>query len=210
MLPVTTGLEFGVRSSPIFGEDRGIELLADSGLQVSNLLWAGGFTGSDGRGYDDSVADGVEAIELAAAMRADCLVVYSGARDGHIYNHARRMTRNALKELLPVAESLGVTLAVEPVHPRCGGDWTFLHSLDDALELIASIQSPYLKLAFDTYHLGQAPLCLERVRLDFPGRRYCSFGRCSSATQWRTKSLPLGRGLRADPRIGQCFAGWWL
>ncbi|MCP4189814.1 MAG: sugar phosphate isomerase/epimerase [Planctomycetaceae bacterium] len=147
-----------------FGEARGIELLLESGLHVSNLLWAGGFTGSDGRGYEDSIVDGIEAIELAAALHADCLVVYSGARDGHIYNHARRITRNALKQLLTVAESLGVTLAIEPVHPACGGDWTFLHSLDDVFDLISSIHSPYLKLAFDTYHLGQTPLCFDRLR----------------------------------------------
>ena len=34
-----------------YGEEKGVELLADSPLAVSNLLWAGGFTGSDGRSY---------------------------------------------------------------------------------------------------------------------------------------------------------------
>ena len=86
-----------------FGEERGIELLAESGLHVSNLLWAGGFTGSEGRSFRDSVEDAIEAIHLAAAMNADCLVVYSGPRAGHTCNHARRLTRRALKELVAVA-----------------------------------------------------------------------------------------------------------
>ena len=34
-----------------YGEERGIELLRDSGLRVSNLLWAGGLSGWDGRNF---------------------------------------------------------------------------------------------------------------------------------------------------------------
>ena len=44
-----------------FGEERGLELLAHSGLKVSNLLWAGGFTGSDGHSYQEGLADAREA-----------------------------------------------------------------------------------------------------------------------------------------------------
>ena len=43
---------------------------ADSGLKVSHLLWAGGFTGSDGRSYRESVDDAAEALRTAAALRS--------------------------------------------------------------------------------------------------------------------------------------------
>ena len=74
-----------------FGEQRGIELLQESGLAVSNLMWAGGFTGSEGHTYRESIDDAAEAIRLAGAMAAKCVVVYSGARAGHTHNHARRL-----------------------------------------------------------------------------------------------------------------------
>ena len=48
-----------------FGDERGIELIAESGLKVSSVLWAGGFTGSDGRSHKESVEDAHEAIRLA-------------------------------------------------------------------------------------------------------------------------------------------------
>ena len=99
-----------------FGEEEGIDLLRGSGLRVSNLLWAGGFTGSDGRTYKDSLEDAVDAIRLAAVMQAGCLVVYSGGRNGHTYNHCRRLVRAALTELVPLARDLDVVLAVEPMH----------------------------------------------------------------------------------------------
>lgn len=146
-----------------FGEARGVELLAESDLQVSNLLWAGGFTGSDGRTLRDSIEDAVEAVHLAAQLRAPCLVVYSGARAGHTYNHARRLLRDALTELLPVAASAEVTLAIEPMHGECAAEWTFLTTLDESLALLDAMRNPRLQLAFDTYHLGQDPKVLDRI-----------------------------------------------
>ena len=105
-----------------FGDEKGIELISESGLAVSSLLWAGGFTGSDGRSYKESVEDAHEAIQLAARLNASCLIVHSGTRAGHTHNHARRLLTNALKELLPPAESAGVCLAVEPMHVECARD----------------------------------------------------------------------------------------
>jgi sugar phosphate isomerase/epimerase len=48
-------------------EARAIDLLDRSGLRVSNLLWAGGFTGSDGRSLAESIDDAADALRLAAA-----------------------------------------------------------------------------------------------------------------------------------------------
>lgn len=137
-----------------YGEEKGIELLAESGLRVSNLLWAGGFTGNDGRSYRDSIDDAVEAIELAGAMRAECLIVYTGGRGGHTQNHARRLVRDALRQLAPLAAKANVRLAIEPMHAGCACECTFLTSLTDALELIDAVECPEVQLAFDTYHLG--------------------------------------------------------
>lgn len=137
-----------------FGEEKGAELLVEHGMQVSNLLWAGGFTGSDGHSYSDSLRDAAAAIRLAAHLKAACLVVYSGGRNGHTQNHARRLFTSALKELLPLASELEVTLAVEPMHSACANDWTFLTSLEAADELLTSLEHPRLKLAFDTYQFG--------------------------------------------------------
>jgi sugar phosphate isomerase/epimerase len=146
-----------------YGEERGIKLLATSGLRVSNVLWCGGFTGSDGHSYQESLVDAREAIDLTAALRADCLIVYSGGRNGHTQNHARRLFACALRELLPWAEEKNVTLAVEPMHGGCAEEWTFLTNLDEAMTLIHGIGSPNLKLAFDTYHLGHDPHVIEQI-----------------------------------------------
>ncbi len=133
-------------------EDQAIDLLATSGLSVTSLSWAGGFTGSDGRGLDESIDDAAQAIRSAAAIMARCLVIYSGGRNNHTFRHAGRLLRTALDELIPLAETWDVPLAIEPVHPACATEWTFLTSVESAIGLVEEIDSPYLKIAYDTYH----------------------------------------------------------
>jgi sugar phosphate isomerase/epimerase len=146
-----------------FGVTKGTELLQESGLAVSHLLWAGGFTGSDGRSFKASVDDALEAVQTANTLQAPALVVYSGARAGHTHNHARRLIREALKEMAPVSSELGVTLALEPMHPDCATEFTFLTSIDDVLDVIDAVGSPQVKMVFDTYHLGRDEACVERI-----------------------------------------------
>ncbi len=146
-----------------FGDEKGIELISDSGLEVSNLLWAGGFTGSDGRTYRESLFDGADAIRLAGAMNCRCLVIYSGGRAGHTHSHARRLFTGALQALVPIAEEESVDLAIEPMHPACAGNWTFLTSLDDTMQIIDDINHPHVKIAFDTYHLVDDEDFLSRI-----------------------------------------------
>lgn len=137
-----------------YGEAKGIELLSETGLKVSHLFWAGGFTGSDGRSFRASVDDAADALRTAAALAAPTLIVYSGARAGHTYNHARRLFKDALAELAPMAAELGITLAVEPMHPGCAAEFTFLTAIDDLLALLDTVGSPQVKMVLDTYHLG--------------------------------------------------------
>jgi len=145
------------------GPRRAGYLIAAAGLKVSSLFWAGGFTGAAGHNFRDSVADAADAVRDAAELQSPTLVVCTGPRAGHTFNHARRLVIAALEELLPLADEQNVTLAVEPMHPGCGTDWTFLNSLDETLSLLDAIDSPRVKMVFDAYHLGFGDLSLERI-----------------------------------------------
>ena len=144
------------------GEEKGVRLLQRAGLSVSSLQWAGGFTGSDGRTHEESLDDARQAIRTADALRAGCLIIHSGARGVHTYKHARRIFRQALEKLLPLAEERGIPLAVEPMHSDCG-EFTFLHCLDETLDLVAGFDSPALGIALDTGHWGHHPQLLKRL-----------------------------------------------
>src|SRR5690606_21311787 len=108
-----------------FGEERGVDLILESGLGVSNVFCAGGFTGSDGRNLAESIDDAIAALQLAAAVGSNCLTLFAGGRNNHIVSHAERLLKSAILELLPVAEAFEVSIAVKPKHPACAREWTF-------------------------------------------------------------------------------------
>ncbi len=146
-----------------FGEERGIDLLGESGLKVSSLSWAGGFTGSNGHSFVDAVDDTINTISTAAALQADCVVIVSGARAGHTTNHARELLVDALREAGDFAGELGLELAIQPMHTLFASEWSFLTNLDDTLDILSRCNHPALKIAFDVYHLWQEPRLVERL-----------------------------------------------
>ena len=159
-----------------YGDEAGVRLLVESGIAVSNLFWAGGFTGTDGRSLGETIDDALEAIQLANCMDADCLVFYTGSQGGHTANHSWRLAKDAFVELTQVAEALQVTLAVEPLHSNCAGKWTYMTELEDAQKMIEQVRSEQLKLVFDTFHFGHVDLprleaMADRIALVYLGDR---------------------------------------
>ena len=132
-------------------------LIAAAGLRVSSLQWAGGFTGGDGRSFDESIDDALEAIETAEALAAPVLVVHSGCRGGHTRSHARRLLAEALELLAAPARQAGVTLAVKPMHPVAAAGCSFVSRLGEAVELVEGFDDPAVRLALDVWHWGDDP-----------------------------------------------------
>ncbi len=177
------------------GQKRGAELIARAGLAVSSLQWAGGFTGSDGHTHEESLRDARAAIGSAQTLRAGCLIVHSGARGVHTANHARRLFRQALDKLLPLAEERGVRLAIEPMHAQCGAEWTFLHCLDETLALVQSYESAALKIALDTYHWGHEAALPNRLGQLAPYLGLVQLGDSRQPPRGEPNRCPLGRGI---------------
>ena len=177
------------------GLSKASELLCQTGLKVAHLSWAGGFTGSDGRSYRESVDDGAEAVRTAADLGCRTLIVYSGPRAGHTYNHAQRLVRGALLELAPQAEESDVTLAVEPMHPGCADQWTFLTTLDDTLEVLDAIGSPRVKMVLDTYHLGLMEGLVDRLAAILPQVAIVQLGDARHPPKGEQNRCRLGEGI---------------
>jgi sugar phosphate isomerase/epimerase len=137
-----------------FGLERTIDLLAECSLSATSLSWVGGFTGSDGRKYEEAVQDAKNAVCDAANLQVDTLIVLAGGRNNHIRNHARRTLCDALREISLFAEDYGVRLSIEPIHPGCGEEWSFLNDLRSTLDIIEEVNSEQLGIVLDAYHVG--------------------------------------------------------
>jgi len=146
-----------------FGEERGADLLAESGLSVASLSWAGGFTGSDGHSFEDAVCDARDALQLAGRIQAACLVLVTGARGGHTQNHARRLVVDAVRELADQAADENVQLALQPMHAKFARGWTLATTLDQLLDIVDRCNHPHVGIAFDAYHLNVDPELLLRI-----------------------------------------------
>lgn len=138
------------------GSAEAAAVLGAAGVRVSSVQWAGGFTGGDGRSFDDSIDDAIEAIELAEAVAAPVVVLHSGCRGGHTRSHALRLLGDALEVLAPRAARAGVTLALEPMHPLAGG-CSFIARLRDAVALVERFDDPTVRLALDLWHWADDP-----------------------------------------------------
>lgn len=147
------------------GIDGTAAALTRTGMRVSSLQWAGGFTGSDGRSFRESVADGAEAIAAAAALAgcdgsggpAPAVVVHSGCRGGHTRSHASRLLAEAVSAMTPLAERSGVRLAVKPVHSAAACGCSFLTDLEATLDLVESFATPTVGLALDLWQFADFP-----------------------------------------------------
>lgn len=138
--------------------------LMAGGVGMSSLQWAGGFTGSDGRSFRESVADAEDAIRAAAVLadaaavrRPGVLVLHSGCRGGHTRSHAVRLLGDAVEALAPVADREGVVLAVRPVHAAAAPGCSFVTDLADALDMVAAFAEPSVRLAVDLWQFGDMP-----------------------------------------------------
>ncbi|MEZ6134703.1 MAG: sugar phosphate isomerase/epimerase family protein [Pirellulaceae bacterium] len=177
-----------------YGEEKGVELLREHQLEISSLQWIGGFTGSDGRSYRESLFDALDTIQLAADIGAKTVVVITGGRGGHTKSHAQRILRLALKILAEAAQAVGVQLAIEPMHVGCGLEWSFLNTVPECLDVIDAIGNPNLGLAFDSYHLAQDANALPWLESIIPYVKLVQLGDAKHAPMGEQNRCLLGHG----------------
>jgi sugar phosphate isomerase/epimerase len=126
-----------------------------AGLHVSSLCRGGFFTHADAEGRRAALADNRAAIAEAAELGADALILVSGglvpgSRDLGL---ARRMIADAIGELVPAAQRLGVRLGVEALHPVFCADRCVITRLGEAVDLAAAFPADTVGVVVDTYHV---------------------------------------------------------
>ncbi|MGW1293650.1 sugar phosphate isomerase/epimerase family protein [Streptomyces sp. NPDC002533] len=194
----------GLWRAPVqaYGVERTARLLADAGLTVTSLCRGGFFTALDPAERARALDDNRAAIDEAAALSTDTLVLVSGglppgSRDLH---GARERVAEALAVLAPYAATRGVRLAIEPLHPMYASDRCVVSTLAQALDLAERFPAEQVGVVVDTYHLwwdDRAPAQIARAGA---GGRIHSF----QLADWITP-LPagvlLGRGQLGDGSV---------
>ncbi|MET9885490.1 sugar phosphate isomerase/epimerase family protein [Streptomyces sp. NPDC006430] len=138
-----------------FGLRKTAELVAGAGLRVSSLCRGGFFTAADPAGRSAAIEDNRRAVEEAAELGADVLVLVSGglpAGDRDLAG-ARRRIVDILGELVPWAAAYGVRLGIEPLHPMFAADRCVVSTLGQALDIAEQFPAGRVGVVADAYHL---------------------------------------------------------
>ncbi|MFE9171659.1 sugar phosphate isomerase/epimerase family protein [Streptomyces kebangsaanensis] len=138
-----------------YGVEAAAKLVRDAGLTVTTLCRGGFLTATDPAERAAALADNRRAVDEAATLGTDTLVLVSGglppgSKDLH---GARERIADALAELGPYAESHGVRLAIEPLHPMYAADRCVVSTLAQALDLAERFPAHQVGVTVDTYHI---------------------------------------------------------
>jgi sugar phosphate isomerase/epimerase len=143
---------------------RDVERIRDAKLGVSSVGWSGGFTGGTGLTFREAMFDARRKLRIARQVSAGSLLVITGPQATHIRSHAARLTADALSELCDAAVDSNVRIAVQPMDRLFRRGWSFLHTLEETLELLDRVGCQRAGICFGTYHLWQEPGLTKLVR----------------------------------------------
>ncbi|WP_030970805.1 sugar phosphate isomerase/epimerase family protein [Streptomyces sp. NRRL S-1824] len=194
----------GLWRAPVqeYGVERTAQLLTDAGISVTSLCRGGFFTALDPAERARALDDNRAAIDEAAALSTDTLVLVSGGLPAGSRDlpGARERIAEALAELGPHAQEQGVRLAIEPLHPMFASDRCVVSTLSQALDIAERFPAEQVGVVVDTYHIWWDDQAAAQIARAGAGGRIHSF----QLADWITP-LPagvlVGRGQLGDGSI---------
>jgi len=188
------------------GLDRAVRALRDGSFGLSGYC-RGGLFPTDDTHQREVRDDNRRAVDEAVALGAPCLVIVVGGlpqftRPGSAASRdladARAQVADGVAEMLDYAETAGMPLALEPIHPMMAAERSCLCTLRQALDLCDTIdphRSRGLGIALDVYHVwwdAEILAQISRIGAD----RMLTLHVCDWLVP--TKSILTGRGMMGD------------
>jgi sugar phosphate isomerase/epimerase len=189
------------------GIETAARLIGDHGLIVSGVSRAGVFTAQGRAGFERVLDDNRRAVDEAAGIGAQCLVLIGGglmpgSRD---IADARALFAEGLAALLPHARAAGLPLAIEPLHPMYAADRACINTLAQANDLCDAL-GPGVGVVVDVYHTWWDPNLKREIARAGAGRILAFH-----LSDWLvpTTDLLLDRGMMGDGVIDlRRIRGW--
>lgn len=137
-----------------------VALVRDAGLGIANCVPAvpsilplrlPGMEGPPDVG--ERVAALCASMRRLAAYEPESVVVITGPTGDLDAGAARRLVLDGLREVAAAARDARVRLGLEPIHPRQDDTVSFVHTVADALALIAEAGLDDVGIMVDTYNL---------------------------------------------------------
>ena len=187
------------------GLEESVRVIRANGMRVTGYCRGGMFPAADETGRRAAIDDNKRAIDEAAALGAECLVLVAGGlpKGSRDIGSARQMIQEGLAAILPHARACNVPLAIEPLHPMYAGDRSCVNTLAQALDL-CDVLGAGTGVAIDAYHVWWDPDLAAQIVRAGANNRILAYHICDWLVP--TRDLLLDRGMMGDgvidlPRI---------
>jgi len=184
------------------------KLLEDYGMKAVSLCRGGFFASADRQLRELSIADTQFAIEPAAALGIPLIVLVCGSDPGQSLQKSREQIAEGILRVLPAAESAGIKLAIEPLHPMFAGDRSAVNTMKQANDLAEMINSDSLGVAVDVYHTWWDDSLQSEISRSAATGRLLAFHICD----WNVPTTDMlnDRGLMGDGCIDIPLIRSWM
>lgn len=171
------------------------------GLKVTGYCRSAYLTGASIDERKNNFDSNLQALHDAAELQAGCFVLVVGGLPPHSRNlhDARQQVEDGVSQLFEHARTLGVPLAIEPLHPMYAADRSVINTIDQALTLcqqIAPDEPEKLGVAIDAYHCWWDPMLTASIDAAGQARRILAY----HVSDWLTdtRDFLLDRGMMGD------------
>ena len=172
------------------------QLLRDHGLKIVSLCRGGFFPNKEKEKRQVAIEDNLRAIEEAAELGAPLIVLVCGADPSQSLEDSRKQIQEGIETILPQAEAAGIKLAIEPLHPMYADTRSAINTLAQANDMAAQINSPFVGVAVDVYHLWWDPFLEQEIKRCGENNHLFAFHICD----WNSPTTDMlnDRGLMGD------------
>lgn len=133
------------------------KIITDAGLNVSSLCRGGMFPAATKEQRQLNLEDNRRAVEEAAELGTDVLVLVCGPAPDKDIDSSRNWVEEGIEQLVPFAESYGIKLGIEPLHPMYAADRSVVVSLEQANLMAEKYSANQVGVVVDVFHVWWDP-----------------------------------------------------
>lgn len=167
------------------GAAQAARILSGTPLDVVSMCRGGFFCGKTARQRQAALDANRRALDEAQTIGAPLLVLVCGAVPGIPLAEARRQIADGIAALLPHAETTGVKLGIEPLHPMYADCRSAVNTLKQANDMAFALNHRLVGVVVDVYHLWWDPELESEIRR--AGPKVFAF----HISDWRTPTRDL-------------------
>ena len=143
-------------------------------MKLSGYCRGGFYPTADKQGLQAALDDNRRAIDEAKTLDAPCLVLVVGSLPGALegkpmhkdIQRVRNEVHDGIAASLEYARSVGMSLAIEPLHPMQAAERACINTLEQALEICDELdpqRTGALGVALDVYHVWWDPKLRQQI-----------------------------------------------